>query len=773
MNQRRSRPGKKQRSSSDGRRKSNSKRFGNKPNKNGRLSSSTEEIKGLKLNFEELALRTTKEIEKRAAKHIHFDKVNPNNTVMDLTLDDWQKEVFDHLESGVSVVVDAPTTAGKTRAVEAYFLKYINSLGFRAVYTTPVKSLSNDKVKEFREMFGENKVGIATGDIKENLNAPLVVATLESYRNSLLGTEPDLDRNLAVFDEYHFMADHSRGSAWEEALILTPPECQVLLLSASVKNGEDFSSWLDHIRKRPCELVRTLHRPVPLDQLVYIGGKWVLRDFLPESAFKFKNRDLMKIPLKQEEQAPRIALVEQLKLTPCIVYVGKRQGCESMAHHLANNLAPLDPDASLKISESLRKTDEQNQALKFMGSQVRMLIQRFGVAFHHSGLALPVRVAIENLVKEGLVRYCVSTMGLSIGINFSVKSAIITDYQRPGEGGMVSYPEAEVLQMLGRAGRRGKDNFGYSLWINKEAYSKFGSSSRQETSSSLKIDPATFLSLLGRDFTLPMIEKFYEKSFMRFGNKGIDYALATPRRLAKKLKTKELPCVSPAGEYAAYHLDQENVCISCPHQTDCHQYMDQKCSSELSALHFHLHAIHAIDRKEELTAFGSLARYIPQTGGLMISDLISAGTINADNLAKSCELFAALSTARFKKPGYKESYKFPFRNDDLEKKLEYYYPESLFPGLYDPPFGRRSYSVIREYNEKVGFLIAEWISGAEWSDLTREVSNEFFGNGDIMAVIYRTATYLQSIGQTSSGEISEHAYELRSHILREPLELTL
>ncbi|NBQ54872.1 MAG: DEAD/DEAH box helicase, partial [Proteobacteria bacterium] len=118
-------------------------------------------------------------------------------------LDPWQEQACNILHEGGSVVVDAPTSAGKTRVVESFFAAHIHKPGFRAAYTTPVKSLSNDKVRELRALFGAENVGIATGDIKENLNAPIVVATLESYRNSLLGTEPDLGRTLVVFDEYH------------------------------------------------------------------------------------------------------------------------------------------------------------------------------------------------------------------------------------------------------------------------------------------------------------------------------------------------------------------------------------------------------------------------------------------------------------------------------------------------------------------------------------------------------------------------------------------
>lgn len=140
----------------------------------------------------------------------------------EFSLDPWQQEALDALLNGESVIIDAPTTAGKTRIVEAFFKINLENSNFRAAYTAPVKSLSNDKLREFSDMFGTENVGIATGDVKDNLHAPIVVATLESYRNSLLGVEPDLGRSLVVFDEYHFMQDTGRGSAWEEAMILTP-----------------------------------------------------------------------------------------------------------------------------------------------------------------------------------------------------------------------------------------------------------------------------------------------------------------------------------------------------------------------------------------------------------------------------------------------------------------------------------------------------------------------------------------------------------------------
>ena len=153
---------------------------------------------------------------------------------------------------------------------------------------------------------------------------------------------------------------------------------------------------------------------------------------------------------------------------------------------------------------------------------LRNLITRYGVAFHHSGLTPQARVAVERLIKDGNLRFCVATMGLSLGINFSVKSTMVSDYTRPGDTGIANYKAGEILQMLGRAGRRGRDNVGYSLWPSVHSFKKFSKSKREPCHSRLKTDPATFLGLLGRPLSLSEMEFFYQKSFMNFGSSRVN-----------------------------------------------------------------------------------------------------------------------------------------------------------------------------------------------------------------------------------------------------------
>ena len=695
-----------------------------------------------------------------------------------LSLDPWQQQVFDLLRSGESVIVDAPTTAGKTRAVEVFFAMNIDDPSFRAAYTTPVKSLSNDKVRELRAMFGEHKVGIATGDIKENLDAPIVVATLESYRNSLLGIEPDLGRTLVVFDEYHYLQDEGRGSAWEEAIILTPPSCQVLLLSASVANAEDFADWISTQGKKRCTMVRTLHRPVPLTNLVYYGGNWLTEENLPKDAFKNLNPTRKELPLRHEDLVTRLPSLIDLELSPCIIYCGKRFDCENLATIIERALPPLSAEHAEKIGAVLQQAHKDVGALTFIKPGLRRMMQTYGVGFHHSGLAPAARIAVERLVKDGLLRFCVATMGLSLGINFSVRSAIIADYQRPGESGMTPYAEGEILQMLGRAGRRGKDVIGFSLWPNIESYSRMAGAKREPCNSRLRTDPTTLLGLIGRGLNLSTIEGIYGRSFLKYQHRKTDLRLIRKPDVQNKLGNQDIPCASPAGEYARFKLNltkehdtASTLCGECPSRDKCHSYLDHRSQAKLSGMHVHLHRIGCLSADETLTPMGSIARYFPQSGGLVLSSMINRGLLPPDKLVATCELMAALCLPRFKEPGCHPAYKFPFNAAHIEEELEEFYPIALFPEIYDLPFGRRTWHQIKEFNPNAGWIVRQWLTGMEWQNLVKEGTTEYFGVGDLMGLMYRVATYLQSLSAING--YKDAALSLRRELMRSPLDLTL
>lgn len=700
-----------------------------------------------------------------------------SNDGHDSELDPWQQQAVDALNKGYHAVVDAPTTAGKTRVVEVFLRKHLASPGFQACYTCPVKSLANDKFREMADLFGREHVGITTGDVKVSTRAPLVIATLESYRNSLLGTESSLNTDLVIFDEYHYIQDGTRGSAWEEAMILSHPHTQLLLLSASVDNPRDFVRWLGAIHSKKTVLIQTFHRPVPLKNLIFDEPHWVLEDYLPKK--------ITDIPCNNDEivtirvLCSALKAVDDLNLTPTIVYTGKRLSTKKIASILARSMRPLSQTKSQQLADCFQ------QALKKVGHEdlidkaYQQLIERSGVAYHHSGLAPGIRVAIETLLKDGLLRVCVATSGLSLGINFSVKSTLVADQKRPGDQGMTPYSSSDVLQMIGRAGRRGKDKVGYTLWASLGFYQAMSRTSRKPIKPQLHYDPSTFLGLVDKGYTLATIEKLYNSRFDQHFSYQHPTTLITSKALQKKIGSQPpLPCESMSAMHAfvTYKKQLRGICTSCPHRNPCHAIIDQECDSNpLIYLHYHLHHLQTLDELGQLTAYGRCAKYLPHSGGLLIAQLISRRSKAVSQLTQLAELMASLSLAYYKSPYVNPHYHPPLRSSYIRSCLHKMYPQPHFPYLYEHQ-GRgnnpkNSYQFI-EYHPGAGDIIRQWISGVSWSQLIRSVTNDYFAEGDVFSLITKVASTLQSVHQARLGTLSQEVQKLREYILRPPLDFS-
>lgn len=335
----------------------------------------------------------------------------------------WQQEAVHALRSGLDVVVHAPTGAGKTLIFELLY----GAIKGQSVFTVPTRALANDKYAEWRARGWE--VGIATGDVAEGLDRRVVVATLETQLHRLLnGSGP----RLLVVDEYQMIGDSVRGVHYELAVAVAPPGTQLLLLSGSVSNPQDVVGWLDRIG-RSARLVSHGQRPVPLEEI-----------------------DLGGLPDRASDQVrgwwPRaIANALSQDLGPILVFAPRRRTAEQLALQLASTLPPCSPPP----------LDEHQQQIS---GKVLLRMLKARVAFHHSGLSYAQRSqVVEPLAKAGQLRVVVATMGLAAGINFSMRSVLIagtTYIAGPFEKRVSS---AELLQMYGRAGRRGLDSQGYAL----------------------------------------------------------------------------------------------------------------------------------------------------------------------------------------------------------------------------------------------------------------------------------------------------------------------
>ncbi|MDD9950982.1 MAG: DEAD/DEAH box helicase [Zetaproteobacteria bacterium] len=691
------------------------------------------------------------------------------------SLDPWQKEAVDALMEGANVVVDAPTTAGKTRVVESYFSMHLQEATFRACYTCPVKSLSNDKVLEFRQIFGNENVGIATGDIKENLNAPIVVATLETYRNSLLGIEPDLGRSLVVFDEYHFLDDKERGNAWEEAMILTPPHCQMLLLSASVSNGQDIARWIESLNKRKTQFIQTLFRPVPLEHLTYIGGYWISLQFLkhPPKPIPTPINDTKRF----QSFAQQIQQLNMLGLTPTIAYAAKRSDCEIFAKAITKSYGPLDTEQAAEILEIFNNAAKKFHANTFLPTRLKHWILSFGVAYHHSGLAPKARLLIEYLLKQGKLKCCTATMGLSLGINFSVRSTFIADRKRPSSAGFQKYSSSEVLQMTGRAGRRGRDKVGFSCWPDLKAYKTLANANRKACAPQLNCDHTTFLGLVSRGYSSGQLENFYRRSFYGYHHDAEQFNLPSKKRWTRILDAL-VPCKDPGEEYSLFRSQRNALCYDCVLQTKCHRIFQRK-HSPLTQLYAYLHTIGALHQGTKLTPFGEAARYFPQFGGLLVANMIVRQEVRPQNFVTIVHLFACLSLSKAKYPKVQSTGKLPANKETLIQDLKTYYPIDVFPELYDTEVGyqdKHGEPQFRELNFNGSGVIELWLKhdgSIEWEEFILTVSSKNFGAGDATGLIYRTASMLQSIIQLGRKDLKESAIYYRNLLLRSPLDLGL
>ncbi len=337
----------------------------------------------------------------------------------------WQQQAVTALREGRDVVVHAPTGAGKTLIFELWSNQGRNR--GQAIYTVPTRALANDKLAEWRSRGWD--VGIATGDLSENLGAPVLVATLETQKNRLIqGDGPA----LLVVDEYQMIRDEDRGLNYELALALAPPHTQLLLLSGSVANPHDVVKWLQRLGRKAV-LVRSEHRPVPLEEV-------------------HANQLSYHVPSEIRGYWPRLvakALAEDLG--PVLIFAPRRQAAEAMAAELARQLPNPNP-LQLSAEQKLIVGEHLGKLLKSR------------VTYHHSGLSYGARAGvIEPLAKAGQLRVVVATMGLAAGINFSLRSVALAgeSYRRDA----IEQPlrSDEILQMFGRAGRRGLDETGFVL----------------------------------------------------------------------------------------------------------------------------------------------------------------------------------------------------------------------------------------------------------------------------------------------------------------------
>lgn len=384
-------------------------------------------------------------------------------------LDDFQKEACEIIDNGESVVVCAPTGAGKT-VIAQHAINNALKQGCRIFYTTPLKALSNQKFYDFCEQYGADKVGLLTGDTSINRGAQIVIMTTEVFRNMLYGTNFGAvadnlkDVRYVVLDEVHYMNDEQRGTVWEESIIYCPTNIQIIALSATVANCDELTNWINTVHSKT-KLVNTDFRPVPL------------RFFYFDSSQPYKLLPLLtpdgKLNNKIKPEKPQWAR-------------GKDRRKKTYVKQIIQNLADNDMLPAIYFTFSRKKCDEQMEKCSGLGlntrkeqEEIKAFIEEFiaenphlygnkhieyliqGVASHHAGLLPAWKNLVEKLFQKGLIKVVFATETLAAGINMPARSTVISSTSKRTDSGHRMLTANEFLQMSGRAGRRGMDEVGY------------------------------------------------------------------------------------------------------------------------------------------------------------------------------------------------------------------------------------------------------------------------------------------------------------------------
>ena len=495
--------------------------------------------------------------------------------------DIFQKASAANLYAGNDVLVTAPTGTGKT-AIALYVITKNLEEGKKTFYTTPLKALSNEKFRNFQKIYGEENVGLITGDTKINKDAPIVIMTTEVYRNMIFGERfkehnPILDNlKTVVFDELHYLGDVDRGGVWEQSIILSDPKTQLLSLSATIGNNEDVARWMarcrdlgfsryfanslnpqgksstfDHPLKisfRTVNLVNVpseyRHVPLEFENVLMSGSKKQI-----SKPKKDKHGNVIqdrRIPVPQNEDYQRmVTMLKKNDRLPAIFFVFNKKGSKAILEHLAKFGDKLNSDSEIEqIKETIERYKSEG---KYLGETLNMKALYKGYAIHNAGLLPTQKELIEELFQRKLVKVAIATETLSAGINMPARTTVISSYMKPTSdpdavGGRRELTPNEFHQMAGRAGRRGIDKIGYCYTMSMDSNQKAEfdyliSSEPNELKSAFNPDYSFVAGYYDSCKTDDFIKEIADKSFYTYDRNG-DISAKKSKEFLKNFGTK-------------------------------------------------------------------------------------------------------------------------------------------------------------------------------------------------------------------------------------------
>lgn len=426
------------------------------------------------------------------------------------SLDPFQQHAISAIARDENVLVCAKTGSGKTLVGEYQIYQSLNKEK-RVFYTTPIKSLSNQKFYDLKKLFTNASVGIMTGDIKFRPDAQIVIMTTEILRNLLYkkGTTTEhvgltasisMDNlDAVIFDECHYINDKDRGKVWEETMILLPPQINLVMLSATLDRPDYFANWLGVLKQKPINLIETTYRIVPLTHNLLdsnyklvtlmdakeIYYEKVYTDWLrtrsglqdEQKAFKKKVVEARRQGVEGaitgkvhiynfvHQMNTAIKMLEKEELLPALFFVLSRKQCEAYADKVDGTLLSSGDTATVKHIISFHLHRHKLEKVP-QYHQIYDLLCR-GIAFHHSGLLPLLKEITEILFSKGFVKIMFCTETFAVGLNMPTKTVLFSGFKKYDDqlGGMRMLRTDEYIQMAGRAGRRGKDDKGIVIYL--------------------------------------------------------------------------------------------------------------------------------------------------------------------------------------------------------------------------------------------------------------------------------------------------------------------
>jgi ATP-dependent RNA helicase HelY len=599
----------------------------------------------------------------------------------DFEFDPFQVAACHAVEEGSGVLVAAPTGAGKT-VVGEFAAHLALKLGKKCFYTTPIKALSNQKYSEFVAMFGEDRVGLLTGDTSINGEADVLVMTTEVLRNMLYaGSNTLTNLGYVVMDEVHYLADKFRGAVWEEVLIHLMESVQVISLSATVSNAEEFGEWLGEVRGNTQVIVSEI-RPIPLYQHVLIGNR--LLDLFDKPGqinpeiLRREREAVRKASISRhrrgrfseaQDRLSRADIIEKLanqNLLPAITFIFSRIGCDAAVKQCLH--------AGLRLTSTAEREEIRSTALKYtqniaeedlvvLGFDEWLSALERGIAAHHAGLLPSFKSAVEELFQKGLIKAVFATETLALGINMPARTVVLEKLIKYNGESHVPITPGEYTQLTGRAGRRGIDIEGnaviqWSPTVDSASAAGLASTRTYPLRSSFAPTYNMSINLIAR-FGRERARRSLESSFAQFQADravvGLSRQIAKNEAAIEELLSQAVCHLGDFLEYARIRREikeVESLLSRRDHKKTFDNRQRARLESDLTDLRKGLrnHSCHSCAQREDHSRFAEKAGRLNRENDGLRTRVQSRTHVIAKTFDQICQVLTHLAYIEGEKP---------------------------------------------------------------------------------------------------------------------------